>query len=127
MQRRYKELRPKIAATSRRQEDIQQDRQPDSQTGGREASSRIFRRAAENERLDTAEDSASTQTEEEITSGLPADAVGTTNTPGHFLPVNRRNDDALIGYSRRAALKREQCDLFAQSKNCGDRKTAIVM
>jgi hypothetical protein len=49
MQQRRKEPKPKKAVTSRKQKGIQQDRQADSRTGGREASSRVFHRAAKNE------------------------------------------------------------------------------
>jgi hypothetical protein len=37
-----------------------------------------------------------------------------------------RNGDTPISYSGRAALKREQCGICAQSKNCGDRETAVA-
>jgi hypothetical protein len=76
MQQLRKELRPKRAATYRKQEGIQEDHQAGSQTAGREVSSRVFHHAAENKWLNTVEDSAPTQTEKETTSGLHASAVG---------------------------------------------------
>jgi hypothetical protein len=63
MQKRRKGPRHKRAATFREQEDIQQDCQADSETGGREVSSRIFYRDAESEWLDIVEESATTETE----------------------------------------------------------------
>jgi hypothetical protein len=37
-------------------------------------------------------------------------------------PRKRRNGDTAIGYSGQAALRREQCGIFAQSKNYGARR-----
>jgi hypothetical protein len=49
MQQRLNGLRPKTAATSRKKEGIQQDRQADFRTGDSEASSRDFQWVAKNE------------------------------------------------------------------------------
>lgn len=48
-----------------KEESIQQDRQADSQAGGREASSRVFLKTAENKWLDIVEGSAISETEKE--------------------------------------------------------------
>jgi hypothetical protein len=48
MQQWRKELRPKRAATSRKQEDLQQAHQADFQTGGCKARCQTFHQAAEN-------------------------------------------------------------------------------
>jgi hypothetical protein len=68
--------------------------------------------------VDNVEDSP-TQTQEETTSGLHTDTVGGTN---HFRVFN----DTLIGYCGQAALRKDQCGIFAQSKNCGAKETAIA-
>jgi hypothetical protein len=68
--------------------------------------------------VDNVEDSP-TQTREETTSGLCADTVGETS---HFCVFN----DTLIGYSGQTALRRDQCGIFAQSKNCGAKETATA-
>jgi hypothetical protein len=57
-----------------------------------------------------------------ITSGLRVEAPVTC---GYSLPVNGRNGDTLIGCLGQAALRRDQCDIFAQSKIFEARETAI--
>jgi hypothetical protein len=97
MQQRHKEPSPKKAASSRKQEGIQQDNQADSWTGGHKASSRVFHQTAENECLHMVQDSAPIQTEE-TARGLHADATGALAPPGYFLPISGSNGDTLIGY-----------------------------
>jgi hypothetical protein len=107
-------------------ESVQQDRQADCRTGGRETGNWVFRRAAENGWQDIVEDSAPTQTEEEATRGLRAGAVGAPTAPEYYLSENGRNGDTPVGYSGRAALRMEKYSVFAQSKNCGAGETAIA-
>jgi hypothetical protein len=71
------------------------------------------------------EESAPTQTDEETAHSLKANAVRALATPGYSFPVNGRNVDT-HGLLRASSLKEEQCDIFAQSKNCGARETAVV-
>jgi hypothetical protein len=47
---------------------------------------------------------------------------GRSQTSQHSL--RKRDGDTLIGYSERAALRREKCSIFAQSKNWGARYPA---
>jgi hypothetical protein len=89
-------------ATPRKQGGIQWSPQVYPQTGCREASSRIFHRAAESD--DIVEESTPTQTEEESTSGFHASAVRAPATPGSSLTVNGWNGDTPIGYSGWATL-----------------------
>jgi hypothetical protein len=70
MQQWHKRPRPKSAATSRKQEDIQQDRQEDFWTGSREESSHDFHRVTGSERLDSVDGSASSEMKEEAISSL---------------------------------------------------------
>jgi hypothetical protein len=41
-------------------------------------------------------------------------------------PRKRRSETTPTGYAGRAALRREQCCIFAQSKNCGAREWAVT-
>jgi hypothetical protein len=41
-------------------------------------------------------------------------------------PEPREGTVIRITYSGRTALRREQCGVFAQSKNCGGRETAVA-
>jgi hypothetical protein len=85
----------------RKQEDIQQDRQADSRTGGHETANWVFHQAAESEWLDIVEVSAPTQTEEEPTSGLRAVAVGAP-APSGYSPSKQKkwwHTDTLLGTS----------------------------
>jgi hypothetical protein len=119
-------LKPKRVVTSRKQEDIQQYHQAESQTEGCEASSQVFHRAVENEWLNIVEEFATIQMEEETAHSWRVAAVGAPASPGYSPSVNWRNGDIQIGYLGQAALWREQCGIFAQSKNCGARETATA-
>jgi hypothetical protein len=49
---------------------------------------------------------------EGITDSSNAGAVGALATSGRSVPTDqRRNGNALMGYLRQAALRREQCDM----------------
>jgi hypothetical protein len=90
MQRRHKGSRPKRAATSRKQEGIQQDRQTDFQTEGREASRWDFHWVAESEWLDTVEGLTLSETKEETTSSSRARDIGASTTLGTFACTNQK-------------------------------------
>jgi hypothetical protein len=85
----------------------------------------VFHQAAENLWLDTVEDSVCNQTEE-TTGSLCASAVGALATLRYSLPINRRNSDTPMDYLGRPALRRKQCGIYAQSKNCGARWIAFA-
>jgi hypothetical protein len=60
--------------------------------------------------------SAPIETKEDAMSDLRNGAVGAPATSGSSLPLNGINGGTPIGYSGRAALKREQCCIYAQTK-----------
>jgi hypothetical protein len=62
------------------------------------------------------EGSAAIETEEETTSDLDNGAVRAPVSSGSSLPVNGRNGGTPIDYSGRTTLKREQCDIYSQTK-----------
>jgi hypothetical protein len=49
---------------------------------------------------------------------VPAGIVGALDTPGYFHRVNGSNCDTPISYSVRTALRKEQCEMSAESQNC---------
>jgi hypothetical protein len=56
--------------------------------------------------MDIVEGLAPSETKEETTSGLRADAVEVPATPGCFVRLNGRNGDTSISYSGREAVRR---------------------
>jgi hypothetical protein len=90
MQHRHKGLRPKRATTSSKQEGIQQDRQADFQTGGREASNQDFHQVMGSGSLDTVEGLAPSETKEGTTSSSRVRDVGALTTLGTFGRTDRK-------------------------------------
>jgi hypothetical protein len=64
------------------------------------------------------EELASSQTEGDTTSSLRAGP--------EVFSRKRKKWQHTVGYSGRADIMKEQCGIFAHSKNCGARETAIA-
>jgi hypothetical protein len=83
MQQRHKRLKPKRAATSWKQESIQQDRQADFWTGVHEACNQVFHRVTRNDCI-LWRGRPPSETKEETTSSLKARCIGASTTLGTF-------------------------------------------